>query len=123
MSRHATPFRHHVDQALARIPEDFRPWLEHVVIQIEAWPDAALMEEAGIEPGDEPYGLYLGTPLGERRHDDVTLPDRILLFRGPLEADFPDPQELQEEVIITVLHEIAHHFGLDEARLTELGWD
>jgi len=116
-------FRRLVDEALALLPEGFRPWLDNVVIQIEDWPSQDLMEEEGLEPGEEPYGLYLGTPLLEHHPDDLALPERILIFRGPLEADFPDPEELRDEVAVTVLHEIAHHFGLDEDRLRELGWD
>ncbi len=102
-------FRRLVDEALATLPTEFQPYLDNVVIQIEEG-------EADL------YGLYLGTPLPERGHDPSPLPDRILLYRRVLEADFPDPEELRREVVITVLHELAHHFGLGEARLEELGW-
>ncbi len=98
-----------VDEALALLPEEFRPFLDNVVIQIE-------------EAEGDLYGLYLGTPLTERGHDPAPLPDRILLFRRTLLEDFPEPWALRRQVAITVLHEIAHHFGLDEERLEELGW-
>lgn len=102
-------FRKLVDEALESLPAEFRPYLDNVVIQIE-------------EGEDDLYGLYLGTPLPERGHDPSALPDRILLYRRTLEQDFPDPEELRREVIITVLHELAHHFGIGEDRLEDLGW-
>jgi predicted Zn-dependent protease with MMP-like domain len=108
-ARHET-FRQLVQEALAELPAEFRPYLDNVVIQIE-------------EAEGDLYGLYLGTPLPERGHDPAPLPDRILLFRRTLMEDFPDPGDLRREVKVTVLHELAHHFGLDEARLEELGWD
>jgi len=80
-----------------------------------------VLREAGLTGDEDLYGLYLGTPLTEAGRIQG-LPDRILIFRGPLEEDFPDPETLKREVAITVLHEIAHHFGLDEDRLETLGW-
>ncbi len=108
MARH-DGFRKLVDEALALLPPEFQPYLDNVVIQID-------------EADGDLYGLYLGTPLPERGHDPSPLPDRILLFRRTLMEDFPEPEELRREVAITVLHEIAHHFGIDEDRLEELGW-
>ncbi|MBI3132171.1 MAG: metallopeptidase family protein [Acidobacteria bacterium] len=102
-------FRKLVDEALESLPTEFRPYLDNVVIQIE-------------EGEGDLYGLYLGTPLPERGHDPSPYPDRILLYRRALEQDFPDPEELRREVITTVLHELAHHFGLGEDRLEDLGW-
>ena len=78
------------------------------------------------EHPDDPdlYGLYEGLPLPERTGQDTgMLPDRIAIFRRPLEQDFPDPAELEQEIRITVLHELAHYFGFDEDRLSELGYD
>jgi predicted Zn-dependent protease with MMP-like domain len=70
------------------------------------------------------FGLYLGIPLTERGGGYAgVLPDKIAVYRLPLEAEFgDDPERLVEEIRITVLHEIAHHFGIDEDRLAELGW-
>ena len=78
------------------------------------------------ENADDPdlYGLYLGTPLVERDSGYAgSLPDVIAIYRKPLEEEFGhDPETLVDEIRITVLHEVGHHFGLDEDRLDELGW-
>lgn len=108
-----------VERALDGVPPEIAALLENVVILVEDWP-----EEATLEAYDEDtlYGLYEGVPLIERGWNySGALPDRITIFRGPLERDFP-PGELEEEVRITVVHEIAHHFGFDEGRLEELGY-
>ena len=68
-------------------------------------------------------GLYEGTPLPERSSAAAGhLPDQITIYRLPLEESFPDPDELEEEIRITVLHELAHYFGIDEDRLDQLGY-
>jgi predicted Zn-dependent protease with MMP-like domain len=68
------------------------------------------------------YGLYEGVPLTERGIDAPLEPDRITIFRHTLEQDFRDPAELEREISITVLHELAHYFGIDEERLDDLGY-
>ena len=70
-----------------------------------------------------PYGLYEGVPRTEWGADWSALPNKISLFRFPLEADFPNPEDLEDEVRITVIHELAHHLGIDDDRLHELGFD
>jgi predicted Zn-dependent protease with MMP-like domain len=67
------------------------------------------------------YGLYEGVPRTDYAADLAIEPNRITLFRLPLEEDFPDPSELEAEVRMTVLHELAHHLGIDDDRLDELG--
>ena len=69
------------------------------------------------------YGLYEGVPATEWGADWVALPNKISLFRLPLEADFPDPVDLEDEVRVTVIHELAHHAGIDDERLHELDLD
>ena len=69
------------------------------------------------------FGLYHGVPLPERGDMSGLLPDKISIYRVPLEESFHDPEELREEIRITVLHELAHYFGLDEERIAELGYD
>ncbi len=117
------PFLALVEEALASIPGDFRRHLEHVRLEVQDWPEAELLRSLEMEPDEALYGVFLGTPLTERGADPGLLPDRILIFRGPLEEDFEDPEELADEIAITVMHEIAHAFGIDEARLEELGLD
>jgi predicted Zn-dependent protease with MMP-like domain len=103
-----------VDRALDGLPDDLAALVENVVVLVE--PEA---------PPEDPdlLGLYDGLALTERQANHAgMLPDRILLFRGPL-LDMADTEEdLEEEVRITVVHEVAHHFGLDDRRLHELGW-
>ncbi len=82
-----------------------------------------VVEEENVEDPDL-FGLYLGVPLVDRDSSYAgALPDKIAIYRRPLEEEFgEDPDVLEEEIRITVLHEVAHHFGIDEHRLEELGW-
>ena len=113
-----------VQQALERIPDEFHAALSNVAIVVEPWPDPQEMADIYSDPDEVVYGLYRGTPLPERGADHAnTLPDMIVLYQGPLEQDFPDTDELIREIEITVVHEIAHYFGIDEDRLAELGYD
>lgn len=108
-------FEEAVEQALATIPEDLRAALDNVVILVEDEP-----------PDDEPdlLGLYDGVPLTERDGSwAMALPDRILIFQGPLQRLCDTREELLDEIAVTVVHEIAHYFGIDDDRLHELGWD
>lgn len=112
-----------VEQALAGLPEEFQPYLENVIIEVCQRPDAKLMREHDV-PADL-LGLYVGQPLAEKGPTQTgsALPDRILIFRDNLCAMCRSRTELIEEIRITVLHEIGHHFGLDEDGLAELGYD
>ena len=104
-----------VDQALDEIPDELAALVQNVVVLVEQEP-----------PEDEPadlLGLYDGVALTERwGTPPVELPDRIFVFRGPLLDMCETEEELVEEVRITVVHEIAHHFGIDDARLHDLGY-
>jgi predicted Zn-dependent protease with MMP-like domain len=112
-----------VQAALDDVPDDFRTYLENVMIEVRPRPDAALLEE--YEETDDLLGLYVGVPLEEKGPEraPTPLPDRILIFRDNLCAMCATWEELVEEIRVTVLHEIGHHFGLDEDRLAELGYD
>jgi predicted Zn-dependent protease with MMP-like domain len=112
-----------VEQALADIPEPFARHLESVAIVIDDEPTRAQLRENGLRPDQTLYGLYEGVPLVEYAADWAAMPNKITLFRLPLEEDFPDPDELAEEVTRTVVHELAHHLGIDDRRLHELGWE
>ncbi len=110
-----------VERALAGLPSELSRLLDNVAIVVDDWPDYStpLVSDG---PGETLYGLYEGVPLTERSAGYYGfLPDKITIFRGPLERDFAT-EELEEQVRITVVHEIAHYFGFDEERLEELGW-
>jgi predicted Zn-dependent protease with MMP-like domain len=121
--RHHRPFESLVDDALATIPEPFASALDEVAIVIDDEPTADQRRENEIKDGDTLYGLYEGVPRTDYGADWAAMPNRITLFRLPLEADFPDPDDLADEVWATVVHELAHHLGIDDARLDELGLD
>jgi predicted Zn-dependent protease with MMP-like domain len=116
-------FERLVERALAGIPSPFRECLTEVAIVIDDEPTGDQIRENDLGPDDTLYGLYEGVPRTDYGADWLTVPNRITLFRLPLEEDFPDPDELAEEVRITVIHELAHHLGIGDDRLGELGVD
>ena len=105
------------------IPEPFASALDEIAIVIADEPSPEQREENEIDEGETLYGLYEGVPRTEWGADWAPIPNRITLFRLPLEEDFADPDDLADEVWITVIHELAHHLGIDDARLHELGID
>jgi predicted Zn-dependent protease with MMP-like domain len=109
--------------ALDAIPEPFAAALDEVAVVVADEPTAEQRRENGIGPDEELYGLYEGVPRTEWGADWAPIPNRITLFRLPLEADFADPDDLADEVWVTVVHELAHHLGIDDDRLQELGVD
>ena len=110
-----------VERALEGLPPELAGLLDNVAIVVDDWPDLSSPLVADGE-ADTLYGLYEGVPLTERGSGYYgILPDKITIFRGPLERDFWQ-EELEEQIRITVVHEVAHHFGFDEDRLEELGW-
>lgn len=112
-----------VAEALERLPEEFRARMANIEVVIADWPTGQDLEEAGLGPDDTLFGLYQGTPLPERGVEAPPLfPDKITIFQGPLEEWCASDAEIREEIRTTVIHEIAHHFGIDDERLTELGW-
>ncbi|WP_291272435.1 metallopeptidase family protein [Geothrix sp.] len=116
------PFRRLVDEALALVPAEFRPYLAGVPVVIEDWAPDALLDDLGVPEDETLYGLYSGRALTEGRAESGELPPRITIYRGPLLEDCRDEDELRDEIATTVIHEIAHHFGISEERLEELGW-
>jgi len=106
-------FDDHVRAALDELPAELARALQNVAVVVE--------DEHSEDP--DLFGLYHGVPLPERGDMSGQLPDKISIYRIPLEESFPDPRELREEIRITVLHELAHYFGLDEDRIAELGYD
>jgi len=122
-NRRHRPFEQLVERALAGIPMPFAAALDEVAIVIEEAPTPEQLRANGLPPDEWLYGLYEGVPRIEWGADWAALPNKISLFRFPLEADFPDPEDLEDEVRITVIHELAHHLGIDDDRLHELGID
>jgi predicted Zn-dependent protease with MMP-like domain len=104
-----------VDAALDEIPDELAGLVRNVVVLVE--------EEPPDDQPDDLLGLYDGVALTERDSSILPLgPDRIFLFRGPLLDMCDDEDDLAEEIRITVVHEIAHHFGIDDERLHQLGY-
>ena len=122
-STHHRPFEDLVEAALATIPMPFAAALDEVAIVIADEPTRDQLGSGDIDADETLYGLYEGVPRTEWGADWVAEPNRITLFRLPLEADFADPDDLADEVWVTVVHELAHHLGIDDDRLHELGVD
>jgi predicted Zn-dependent protease with MMP-like domain len=116
-------FEELVGRALDSIPDPFARALDEVAIVIDDEPSRAQRLESGLGPDEDLYGLYEGVPRNEYAADWSFMPNKITLFRLALEEDFPDPDELEREVRITVIHELAHHMGIDDSRLHDLGVD
>jgi len=107
-----------VEEALEQLPEEFRAALDNVAVMVEEEPSAEDLEEVEIDPDDpdrdELFGLYQGVPLPERDSFYSALPDRVLVFRGPILRCCSSRREAIREIRETVQHELGHYFGLDE---------
>ncbi|WP_103061640.1 metallopeptidase family protein [Actinomyces qiguomingii] len=115
-----------VSDALDIIPEDLAAHMDNIVVLVQDEPEHEMLTEADYDAAGRPtlLGLYDGVPLTERDAGwSLVLPDRILIFQGPLQRWCGSRQELVEQVAVTVIHEVAHHFGISDERLHELGWD
>jgi predicted Zn-dependent protease with MMP-like domain len=100
-------------EALDEIPEPFSSMLSNVQVVIEEEPP----------DGADILGLYEGIPQTERDANyTFVMPDKITLFRGPLLRMCSDEDDLYDEIAVTIVHEVAHHFGISDERLEELGW-
>ena len=109
-----------VVEALDSLPPEFARYLENVEIQVETRPTPEQRRAVGLKPWQTLYGLYQGVPLTDRSSGALLMPDLITLFQEPLEHDFPGRDRLRAQVRRTLLHEIAHFFGISDARLREL---
>lgn len=115
-------FRRLVREALRTIPPDLMSRINNVDIVIERRPSAADLKRAGLGPGHTLLGLYHGVPLTHRGETyNLVPPDKISIYQEPIEAMCSTNDEVREQVRITVLHELAHHFGISDDRLHELG--
>jgi predicted Zn-dependent protease with MMP-like domain len=106
-----------VERALQRLPGRFKKQLKNISIEVETAPDEELLRDMGIASGAL-FGLYLGVPLTEREWNfGNVLPDRIVIYQRPIEAEARSSAEMEEIVRDTVMHEIGHYFGFDDASL------
>lgn len=111
-----------IRRALADVPSPYRDWLANLDVVVERRPRRQQLREAGLGPDGVLFGLYEGVPLTHRNADyGLVLPDKITIFQEPLEQEFPIDAELVAEVRRTVLHELAHYFGLSDEELERLG--
>ena len=115
-----TEFERLVSDALDSLPEEFADQMDNVDVVVEDEPSPEAL--ASLPRGHTLFGLYHGIPLTGRGHYDGVLPDKISIYKGPIERAYRNPDAIREQVRRTVLHEIAHHFGIDDDRLHELGW-
>lgn len=117
-------FHQLVAEALAELPDGFKPYLENVAVTVEDWPTVEDLVEAGLNPETETmFGIYVGVPLPERNtSENLAFPDQIKIYQGPIEDEFLTPEDIRREVQATVVHELAHFFGMSEEHIADLGW-
>jgi predicted Zn-dependent protease with MMP-like domain len=112
-----------VKRAIRRIPEELRQHLDNVLISVRKRASEDMLEEMEVPPGEELLGFFSGVPLVEQSVSDPPLySDTIFIFQEPLEDMCETVEELEQEIELTVVHEIAHYFGISEERLEELGY-
>ena len=111
-----------VVEAVDSLPEEIRDWLDNVAIVVQDWPTAEQLAQAGVGRRDLLFGLYVGVPKTRRGVTyGETVPDKIVIFQRPIELVCRTPAQVRGQVRKTVLHEIGHHFGMDEGQLRAAG--
>ena len=109
----AARFEHLVGEALDSLPPALGEMMENIAVVVE-----------DTHPEEDLLGLYEGVPLTERGdYGGLAMPDRVTLFRLPICVICDNEEELLEEIMVTVVHEVAHHFGIDDDTLHQFGWD
>jgi len=119
-----TEFDRVVKRAIKRIPSEIRHHMKNIIISVQKRPSKEMLEEMGINRNAPLLGLYRGTSLMDRSAVYPPIdPDTIILFQDSLERMCKTTEELEDQIAITVVHEIAHFLGISEERLAELGYD
>jgi predicted Zn-dependent protease with MMP-like domain len=111
-----------VAEALDSLPDEVLGWLDNVAVIVAEQPTRGQLAQAGLRPGGLLFGLYVGVPKTSRgfTYGEI-VPDKIVIFQRPIEQVCRTPFQVREQVRRTVLHEIGHHFGLDEDQLRSAG--
>jgi predicted Zn-dependent protease with MMP-like domain len=113
-----------VQRAIRRIPREIRQHLDNILISVQQNPPPDLLETMGLPPDEPLLGVYQGASLLDRSTFNPPLyPDTIFIFQEPLEEMCETIEELEDQIEITVVHEVAHFLGIDEERLIELGYE
>ncbi len=110
-----------VRRVLSQLPDEFKARLDNVDIVVDDIASKDQLIGTGIQREIDLLGLYEGIPLTERYGYDMILPDKITIFQNPVESACESQEQIAEEIKITILHEIAHHFGIDDSTLGEIG--
>jgi predicted Zn-dependent protease with MMP-like domain len=113
-------FERIVAEVLDSLPDDIASALSNVEVVVEEEPPPDLL--ADLPRGQTLLGHYHGVPLTQRAWYGNVLPDKISIYRGPITRSAATVEQLKDQIRKTVLHELGHHFGMDEDRLRELGW-
>ena len=115
-------FEEFVAEAAESIPDEFRDLIDNLDLVVEEWPDRETMRAARIRHPSQLLGFYHGVPLTQRTHDYyLVLPDKISIYRRPILLQCSSVAEVRDMVHHVVRHEIAHHFGISDERLWEIG--
>jgi len=114
-------FEELVRDAMEGLPDQFLSRIDNVVVVVQQRPTRAQMDHHGLGPNETLFGLYEGVPMTVRGSYAPSMPDRITIFQGPMERYCDTEEQLVEQVRKTVVHEVAHYFGIDDDRLDELG--
>lgn len=115
-------FRRLVAEVVSQLPKDILRRIENVEVVVEDAPSAEILAEEGMSGGQTLYGYYQGVPRHQRgTWYNMALPDKISIYRLPITADCLNRGQLRRLVYSTVVHEIAHHFGIDDEELKRLG--
>ena len=108
-------------EAIGNLPKALLGQLNNVSVVVEQWPSKEQVEETQLDNERQLLGLYQGIPLTDRESYNLVLPDKITIFQGPLQAMCHSREELAQEIKLTLTHEIAHHFGINNEWLENMG--